>query len=173
MSLVLIGMRGAGKSSAGALAARRLGLSFLDSDRLVEERGGLPVHEIFARRGEAAFRMLEREVLLEVLPRSGALIATGGGAVMDSVVREAFRAHGFVLWLTAPATVLAGRIEGSLRPSLTGADPREELASLLENREPHYLSCADETVETDGKSLEEVADVIQHLWQNRPRHHLR
>lgn len=173
MSLVLIGMRGAGKSSVGALAASRLGLVFLDSDRLIEEHAGLRVEEIFAKHGEPFFRTLERQVLLEILPRPGSLIATGGGCVMNAALRAAIRAHSLVLWLAAPAAVLAARIKGSPRPSLTGADLGTELPALLRAREPLYRACADKIIETDGKSLEEVADVIQHLWQNHPRHHLR
>ena len=173
MSLFLIGMRGAGKSTAGARAAARLGVPFVDADALVEARAGCCIGEIFREQGEAAFRALEREVLLEELPRPGQVVATGGGCVQDGELRTALRRFGRVVWLRASAPTLAARILGSDRPSLTGADPSAELCEVLSRREALYRTCADEIVESEGRTLEEVASVIEQLWALLPHHQLR
>ena len=179
MSLFLIGLRGSGKSSAGRLAAARLDVPFVDSDRLVEERAARRVAEILTDEGEASFRDREREVLLEVLPRPGQIVATGGGCVLDSEVRAALRRCGRVVWLDAPPPVLQERLrrdatETASRPPLTGAgDASAELPELLARRAPLYRQCADAIVETGDRSLEEVAYVIEQLWHVLPHHDLR
>lgn len=174
MSLFLIGMRAVGKSAVGALAARRLGVRHVDSDAVIEERAGLTVADLFRELGEGRFRSIERELLLEVLPRPGQLVSTGGGCVLDPEVRAALREHGCVVWLRAPVAVLRRRIgSGRGRPSLTGGDPREELEELLAAREALYRECAQTTVETGKRSIDEVARVIEQLWSFLPDHDLR
>ncbi|RZO57122.1 MAG: shikimate kinase, partial [Limisphaerales bacterium] len=78
-NLALVGFMGCGKSSVGRLVARDLGFDFVDTDALIVERAGIPISEIFATEGEAAFRRLERETLAELETRTGQVIATGGG----------------------------------------------------------------------------------------------
>jgi len=174
VSLFLIGMRGAGKTTLGARLAARLGVPFLDSDRLLEEQSGLGVAELFRTRGEGAFRALERELLLELAPRPGQLLATGGGCVLDPEVRAGLRRHGHVVWLTAPLAVLAARVRaGAPRPSLTGADPADELAAVLAVREPLYRACAHTTLDTSRLAPDEVTDVLEQLWTLSPHHHVR
>jgi len=179
MSLFLIGLRGSGKSTAGRLAAARLDVPFLDSDRIVEDRAGRSVAELLSGEGEASFRTREREVLLEVLPRPGQIVATGGGCVLDPEVRAALRRSGRVLWLDAPLPVLQERLnrdaaQGASRPPLTDSgDAAAELPELLARRAPLYRQCADEIVETGDRSLEEVAHVIEQLWHVLPHHDLR
>jgi shikimate kinase len=173
VSLFLIGMRGAGKTSAGARAAARLGVPHVDSDALVEARAGCTIAELFRDRGEPAFRALEREVLLAELPQPGRIVSTGGGCVLDPEVRAALRRSGRVVWLQAPALVLSERVRGSARPSLTGHAPEAELAAVLAAREVLYRECADETVETAARDVDEVADVIEQLWTLLPHHDLR
>jgi shikimate kinase len=173
MSLFLIGPRGSGKSSAGAQAARLLGVPFVDSDQRVESRAGLVIAEIFASEGEQAFRRLEREVMLELMDQQGLMVSTGGGCVLDSEVRQRLRETNVVLWLTAALETLQRRIAGSDRPSLTGSDPADELADLLRAREPLYRQCATRCLDTSDLSIEEVALGIQRFWTSLPHHNLR
>lgn len=173
MSLYLIGPRGAGKSTVGRRAARRLGVAFADSDQLVEQQAGMGIPEIFAQKGERAFRDLERAVMLDLLGRGDTLASTGGGAVLDPRVRQELSQQRGVVWLRAPVEVLCLRIQGSSRPSLTGAAPEDELGELVRQREPHYRQCADMWVETGERSVEEVVNVVQQLWTKLPHHLLR
>ena len=114
-AVALIGFMAAGKSVVGRLAARRLQMPFVDTDALVEEREG-PIAEIFAVRGEQAFRVIERDVVVEVLEtalREPCVVALGGGAVLNGDVREALRRLPHVAWLTAPADVLWARVRSA------------------------------------------------------------
>lgn len=173
MSLILIGMRGAGKTAAGRRAAQTLQVPFWDSDAEIEALAQMPLDQLFAEHGQAAFRRLEREVLLKRLDTEGAVIATGGGCVETPEVLAALQAHPGVTWLRAPAALLAARVATSARPSLTGAPLAEELPAILARREPLYRRAASVEVATDGRSLWEVADALQQLWHSLTHHHLR
>ena len=163
VSLYLIGLRGSGKSAAGARAAASLGIPFVDSDEQVEQRAGMDTAAIILGRGWEAFRELEREVMVELLRLQGTLVATGGGCVLDPELRRGLERQQGVVWLT----------EASPRPPLTEAPAAEEPGLLLRQREHHYLACADRTVDTEQRTVEEVAGALQQLWTVLPHHHLR
>lgn len=166
---VLIGMRGSGKSSVAPLLAERLALRAVDADAEIERHAGRPIAQIFAQDGEPAFRRLERELLSnELLPRRGVVLATGGGAVLDPHVRALMRAR-FTVWLDAPVEILAERIGGSDRPSLTGLAIDEELALVLAQREPLYREAASLIVDTGQASLDEVVAQIARAAQQGAR----
>lgn len=162
--LFLVGPRGAGKTSAGRLAAAAMDVSFVDADERVASRAGRSIAQIFSEQGEPAFRDLERAIMLEILQGPGEIVATGGGCVLAPAVREGLRRAGSALWLDAPAEKLSDRIAGTGRPSLTGTDPAREVASILERRRPLYEQCAARRVDTGSLTLVEVADEIQQFW---------
>jgi shikimate kinase len=145
--VVLIGPRGAGKTALGQRAARRLGWAFLDTDRLIEAKGR-SVAAIFAAAGEAGFRAREREVIGALAPAGDAVIATGGGAVLDAGNRAHLAALGPVIYLHAPPEELVARIAGTDRPALSDADPRSEMRAVLARREPLYRDLADALLDT-------------------------
>lgn len=137
--LVLIGMMGVGKSTVGKRLATRLGLPFVDADHEIEQAAGLSISEIFARFGEAEFRDGERRVIARLIDGRAKVIATGGGAFMQTETRELILARATAIWLDADIDVLAdrvGRREG--RPLLANRDPREVLAELAAVRNPFY-----------------------------------
>jgi shikimate kinase/3-dehydroquinate synthase len=142
--LVLVGLMGAGKTTIGRRCAELLGRPLVDTDDLVAKASGLSVPEIFAREGEPGFRAREREAVAVACGGPPAVIACGGGAVLDPVSRARLRADGVVVWLDAPAEVLAARIgDGSARPLLAGgAPPAEVLACLARERRGAYEAAA-------------------------------
>jgi shikimate kinase len=166
--LVLIGMMGVGKSSVGRSLASRLGRPFVDVDRLVEKRAGKTVAEIFAADGEPAFRALESETVREVLD-SGvwAVVAFGGGAVLDPANRRVARETALVVWLQAPAEELARRVmssqrrSGAARPLLASDEPAETvLDGLARQREEAYRATAHVVVDTAGRTPGQVARAV-------------
>ena len=171
-TIALIGMRGAGKTTVGSLLAKGLGWRFVDSDALVEERLGRSIETLFASGDVGLFRLTEAEVLREVLGMEETVVATGGGAVLDQGVR-AMLGSIFTVWLRAPGHVLAGRIAGTRRPSLTGVSPEAEVQDVLTQREPLYKACATLCVLTDGKDPQEVCDAIIHAWNQLQGDHIR
>lgn len=145
-SLVLVGMMGAGKSSIGRKLASKLGLPFVDADMEIEQAAGMSISDIFAKHGEPYFRAGEARVIARLLDGGPQVLATGGGAFMNSESRAAIRAKGISVWLKADFDVLMRRIKRrSDRPMLKTDDPAETLKRLLKERDPVYAE-ADVTV---------------------------
>jgi shikimate kinase/3-dehydroquinate synthase len=158
--IVLWGPPGSGKSTVGKLVALRLGRAFVELDALVERDAGRSIPEIFSFEGERAFRARERAALLGVLERSDpTVIAVGGGALVDPVLREEVLARTLVVRLHAPLTTLAARVgkEGGRRP-LVGSDPQADLTRLLRDRADAYA--AGHLPVDAGRSPEAVTETI-------------
>lgn len=163
MHVFLIGYRGAGKSAVGHLLAQQLGMDCVDSDDLIEQQAGASIAEIFAREGESGFREREANVLAELVAGPPRVVALGGGAILRDQNRALLHASGApVVWLTAAAEALHQRISGdpataARRPQLTSHQGIDEVRSLLAAREPLYREAATLIVDTEDRSLEEIA----------------
>jgi len=165
--IVLTGFMGAGKTTVGAILARRLGWDFVDSDRIVEARAGCTIGEIFSREGEQAFREKEAAAIRDIAKSEHLVIGLGGGAVEAAATREFLSSLSdtLIVFLEAPLETLlarcAGHEDGPVRPVL--AD-RDRLSERWSRRLPWYAQ-AHLTVETGDLSPEEVADWILHKLQ--------
>ncbi len=144
----LVGMPGSGKTSVGEALAGLLGRPFVDLDSEVERKAGTPIQEIFRVGGESRFREVEAEVLAEA-SASGvpAVIACGGGTVLDEENRERMQSSGTVVTLTVPRSVLAARVWRKPRPLLRGP---VDLDRLDRERKRIYQRVADHVVRADG-----------------------
>lgn len=165
MSVVtLIGLMGAGKTTAGQRAADELDRPFVDTDTLVARRTGRSIAEIFAGDGEAAFRRLERDAIATALTTPLAIVSVGGGAVLDPINVARMRAAGPVVWLHAEPATLLSRLQPSLqhgdRPLLAEADPQERLTTLLARRRDAYEAAASATLVTDGMDVDQCAKLL-------------
>jgi shikimate kinase len=165
MNLVLIGYRATGKTTLARLLAERLGWSWVDADVEIERRAGKSITRICAEEGESAFRDLEAEVIGDLCRRDHWVIAAGGGAPLRPESRQAMRAGGRVVWLTASPESIHSRMTGdattaSRRPSLTEQGPLEEILQLMARREPIYRETAHWTLDTEGRSPDELAAAI-------------
>lgn len=164
MNVVLTGFMGTGKTAVGRRLAKRLGWRFVDLDERIEASAGMTVRDIFAHRGEAVFRRLERRHLAQTLRDSEQVIATGGGALVDAANRARCLACGPVVCLTASPRVILARLGRRMRtrPLLQGvADPRQRVRSLLAKRAGAYAQ-ATLTVATDHATVD---DVVERVWQ--------
>ena len=159
MNLILIGFMGVGKTRVGRRLAARLGWPFFDTDRLVEERRGLPIPEIFSRYGEASFRETEKVVVEEVARNRQSVIATGGGVVVDQENVDRLRHSGFLVHLTLPCETIYRRIgKTSQRPLLHSQDPRQSLEDLFRSREGLYHGCSDLTIDREGLTIQATVE---------------
>lgn len=159
--VLLIGMMGAGKTTAGRLLADRLGWPYLDSDDEIERRTGRTVPEIWKADGEPAFRAEESMVLAEACTSDGpAVVSVAGGAVLDPANRTMIRGGGLVVWLRAEVATLAQRVGAGEGRPLLSAGPAQALARLSEERAPIYGELADLVFDVDRLSPSQVADKI-------------
>jgi shikimate kinase len=158
--IVVVGFMGAGKTTVGRLLAAKLGLAFEDSDLVIEDRAGKPVRQIFAEDGEPAFRLLEHQVIADLLAGPDAVLAIGGGAVSHPATRSLLAGVGVVYLRVGYAEAIA-RVGGDKgRPMLA----RPDVSSLYAERQAVYESVATVTVDTDGRLPEEIVlDVLARL----------
>ena len=158
--VVLVGPMGAGKTTVAGLLGERWGLPVRDTDADVEARAGKSVSDIFVEDGEPAFRALEREAVADALARHDGVLALGGGAVLDPATRERLVGH-TVVFLRVGLSDAVQRVGlGISRPLLLG-NVRSRIKALLDERTPIYESVASVSVETDGRTPEDVATQIE------------
>jgi shikimate kinase len=159
--LILTGFMGSGKSSVGKIVAERTGFRFIDLDAEIVTAAGCSVNDIFARDGEEAFRCQESSRLEQLLSEGeGCVVATGGGAVISGWNRSLMRSRGVVINLKVTLEQVLARLDGcSDRPLLAGEDAAKRAKALMDEREQFYAD-ADIRIDTDGKSVEDVAAEI-------------
>ncbi|OIO05357.1 MAG: hypothetical protein AUJ49_01440 [Desulfovibrionaceae bacterium CG1_02_65_16] len=152
-NIYLIGARASGKTTLGRKLAARLKRLFVDTDRRVRLATGKSVAELVAEGGWPAFREAEGVVLAEVAVFSGQVVSCGGGIVLEEDNRELLQ-RGIVLYLQAPAEILAGRLMRNpieaQRPPLTGDGVVDEITRVLDEREPLYRGCANAVLPADA-----------------------
>jgi shikimate kinase len=168
-SLVLVGMMGAGKSSVGRRLAARLGIAFMDADTEIEKAAGMSITDIFTSRGEPEFRAGEARVIARLLDSGPQVLATGGGAFMNTDTRAAIADKGVSIWLNADFEVLMRRIKRRQdRPLLRTDDPAATLQRLIDERYPVYR-LADFTVQSREVPHEKIVEEIIALLQTELR----
>jgi shikimate kinase len=161
VKLFLVGMPGSGKTTIGRQLSRRLGLPFMDSDQIIEERLGCSIREYFEHCGEEAFRDVEQKVLDDLTACSEGVLSTGGGAVLRQTNREHLNARGQVIYLHASAEDLHRRLRhDTARPLLQVEDPLARLRSLLAARDPLYRQAAHFVIETGRPSVPMLVNMI-------------
>jgi len=155
--IFLVGMMGSGKSTVGRRLAAALGRPFIDADRELEARCGVPVATIFELEGEEGFRRREAALVDDLTRRPDLVLATGGGAVLLDENRRRLRERGCVIYLSATAHDLWLRLRHDrARPLLRTPDPRRRIAELVDARGPLYSECAHLTVSTGRQPVERV-----------------
>jgi len=162
MNVVLIGYRGTGKSSVGKVLAARLDRPLLSTDAEVVRLAGQTIPAIVEQHGWDYFRDLESKVCQELAGQNGLVIDTGGGAILRSQNVDVLKQTGKLFWLTASVETIAKRIgSDTQRPSLTGTKSFiDEIQDVLQDRLPKYQAAGDYVIETEGRSLSQVADEI-------------
>jgi 3-dehydroquinate synthase len=166
-NLVITGFSGTGKSLVGKEVARRLSWDFLDTDDEIVKQAGKPIAEVFHQDGEARFRELERETIRKACQRKQAVIAIGGGAIVDVQNYELLAKTGLIVCLEAKPETIYERLfreaacspETEVRPLLDGDNPLERIRQLKASRQPYYAK-ADWTIHTDGLSISEVVEEV-------------
>ena len=159
-SIILMGPPGSGKSTVGKYLAKELGISLIDTDRIIEEREGRSISEIFLTDGEEGFRAIEKKVVLESLDVDDSIVAIGGGSVLDSDVQARLTQCPEVIFLDVSISNAAPRVGFNKERPLLMGNPRQQWLQLMEKRRSIYESLATRTVSTDNRKAQEVAHEI-------------
>ena len=163
--LLLVGMMGVGKTSLGRMLARKLKLPFIDSDKEIEHMTGFSISDLFARYGEAEFRLGEEKVMARLLNGPPCVLASGGGAFLSAKTRALSKSKAISVWIKAGADVISGRTEGRThRPLVPAADNHKIIERLVKECYPLYAE-ADLTIESfnehPGKTVTRLLKVLE------------
>lgn len=159
-SVILMGPPGSGKSTVGKHLAKELGITLIDTDRIIEEREGRSIAEIFLADGEEGFRAIEKKVVLESLNMEDSIVALGGGSVLDPDVQARLTQCPEVIFLDVSISNAAPRVGFNKERPLLMGNPRQQWLQLMEKRRSIYESLATRTVSTDNRKAHEVAEEI-------------
>lgn len=161
LKIACVGLPGSGKSTVGRQLARRLGLQFLDSDQVIEQRIGCSIREFFEREGEASFRDLEELVIDELTLGAACVLSSGGGAVLRPANRRHLRERTQVVYLhSSPEEVFRRLRHDQNRPLLQVTDPLVRLRELYIARDPLYRETAHFVIETGRPSVSTLVNMI-------------
>ena len=160
---MLIGPPGSGKSSVGKVLASEMNMEFIDTDLEIESKVGKKIGEIFLEKGEHWFRQIERQVVLDSLEVDGAVIALGGGSILDSDVQEKLKNESSVVYLEVSISNAAPRVGFNTERPLLLANPRQQWLKLFEERRAIYEALGRIKFSTDNKKPRESALALKEL----------
>ena len=157
--VVLVGFMAAGKSKIGRLLAERLGVPFVDTDKAIEDSFGIPIAEIFRDHGESVFRDAERRLIAALLAGDAKVVASGGGAFIDSSTRELLNRDACTVWLDTPIDHILARLARSDSRPLVMDRSEQELRDLWDQRRGFY-SLAHIRIDTSDRDPHRTVDRI-------------
>ena len=160
-NIFLIGFMGAGKSTVAGELKAKLEMDRVEMDQMIVEKQGMSISEIFDEYGEAYFRNLESNTLIELQKRKQTIVSCGGGVVMREENQDHMKKNGRIVLLTAKPETIYERVKDSTdRPILNGNMTVEFISELMEKRRARYEEVADVTVATDGKNVTQICEEI-------------
>ncbi|MCK9609095.1 MAG: shikimate kinase [Methylomonas sp.] len=170
-NIYLIGLMGVGKTTIGKQLAKALQRPFYDSDKVIEDCMGVDIPTIFSYEGEEGFRLREQAVIRQLTAIPGIVMATGGGSVIRAENREALKSSGFVVYLHCSIDKILYRTRhDTQRPLLRTDNPRQRLQSLLADRDPLYMACADFKIDSGSLPGKTVVKTILQQYQAALEH---
>ena len=160
-NIILIGFMGVGKTEVGKLLAKKLKMTYIDTDSIIEKEQGMEINDIFKEKGEESFRDMETELLDKLADLKDHVISTGGGIVLRPGNVIKLKSMGPLVLLTSDHETVYKRVNGSgARPLLNVEDPKAKIKEIMEFRMPIYRGIADLEVDTSRLSPEEASNKI-------------
>lgn len=170
-NIVLIGYRCTGKTEVGRAVSRMLSFQFIDTDGWVEKDASMNISQIVANRGWGEFRDIEKKIIARVSKQTGAVVCTGGGAVLDGENVANLKRNGVVIWLGARPDVILKRMQKdpktkTQRPTLVeGEDALSEIKDTLVERLEKYETASDYRIDTSDITMDEVAGKVMRIYK--------
>lgn len=166
-NIVLFGFMGTGKTATGKKLADHLDMEFVEMDGIIEQREGMTINDIFAKKGEPYFRELETRIARELGERQNLVVSTGGGVVLNQRNIEALEKNGILICLQAAPEEIYRRVAAEThRPLLNVSDPLARIKELLLVRQPYYNRIEDQ-IETTGMSLDQVISAVEKIIKRK------
>ena len=165
MNVILIGMPSCGKSTIGVLLAKTLGISFVDTDIIIQKKAGATLQSIIDKQGLGEFLRIEEEVLCE-LSEKDTVIATGGSAVYSRKAMEHLKKNGKVVYIRIPLCEIERRLV-NIKSRGVALQSGATISDLFKERTPLYEKFADYTIDTEGLTLEEAVEKIAKIFETR------
>ena len=163
MNLVLVGFMGTGKTEVSREFAGRFGMRYLSIDKMIEEREGMSIRDIFKEKGEEYFREVEKNIIKEISNMDGLVIDAGGGVVLDSENMENLNNSGVVICLKARPEVILDRMENKTdRPLLNVEDKLTKINEILDSRRVYYDKI-EKSIDTSDLTIDEVVEQVKSL----------
>lgn len=163
MNIVLVGFMGTGKTAVSKLLAKEIGMKYISTDEVIEDKERRSINEIFKKNGEAYFRRVEKEVAKKVAQLNNFVIDAGGGIVLNKENVENLKRNGKIVCLIAAPDVILERTKRyHNRPLLNVENPKAKVEELLELRAPSYAQ-ADFSIDTTNLSVEQAAQEIKKI----------
>ena len=159
-------MMGSGKSSVGKSLSERLNMNFVDTDILIEEKLSLSIAKIFETKGEKFFRKIEEEEVLKIIKKEGCVVALGGGAFINNIIRENIKKNCFSVWIKLNINKIFERTKNNQKRPLLKDNSKEELVGLYNQRKDIY-SLADYTIDCNDKDKNKIVEEIKKFYENK------
>ncbi|MFH1460647.1 MAG: shikimate kinase [Candidatus Omnitrophota bacterium] len=168
-NIAIVGFMGTGKTTIARILAKRLNAELVDLDALIENKAGMKIVDIFAKKGEDYFRKLESKMVADICDRKNQVIAGGGGVVINAANITNLRKNGIIICLRArPDVILSRTKKYSQRPLLNVPNPEEKIAQLLTQRESYYEK-SDFFIDTSELTVNQVVDKIIDLINTKTK----
>jgi len=165
-NLVLIGMMGVGKSTIGKLLSRKLNIQFEDIDKIIERKLSLSIKQIFETKGEKFFREIEEKVSIELLQKKRIIIALGGGAFLNNLIRKNLKKFSISIWLDLNSKYIFQRIKkNKRRPLLNQAKSEKDVEEIYKKRKAIY-SLADFRINCNLKAKYAIVKEITKIYED-------
>ncbi|MCR4337526.1 MAG: shikimate kinase [Candidatus Omnitrophica bacterium] len=166
-NIILIGFMGSGKTSTGKYVAQKLNRPILSSDEMIVQKEGQPIAQVFEKSGETYFRQIEKNVVKELATKSNVVIDCGGGVILDPENIVTLKKNGIIIYLITSPEFIYQRVKNRRhRPLLNVPDPQSKIRELLEQRQSLYESSADLTINTDGKTPQQVGEELLKIFHD-------
>ena len=163
-NIVFLGMMGSGKTSIGSIVSRRLNLNFFDTDQAIENNQEMKIAKIFQSKGERFFREIEKKITLDILRNKKGVIALGGGAFMNTMVKKEVLENHLSFWLNWDDDTLINRIKNSKKRPLAINSGRNKLIEIIKKRSLIY-SKALYKIECENHTKQEIAKKIIKIYE--------
>jgi len=165
-NIVFLGMMGSGKSSIGFLVSKRLGMEFFDIDQVIEKELKMKISKIFKEKGESYFRTIEEKITLQILKKSGIVVALGGGAFLNKNIRKEVIKNHFSIWLKVNSEILIKRLKNTKNRPLASNASKEELLDLIKKRSNFYSRALYKVI-CNNMSKSQIIDKVINIYENK------